>query len=134
MFLYINKYNILPYSQNYKFLTSINSIHWTCPCTDNSPNAILLSLHTEDTLSPLAYFVPVGNKYWPFFNGSSLYNVPIYSHSSTENTLITTWLHNNISEFSLSWIQENYTINKDMWSLSQVNITLEQHELCYKNE
>ena len=76
----------------------------------------------------------MGNKYWPYFNGSSLYNVPIYSPSSTENTLITTCLNNNISQFSLSWIQENYTINKDIWSLSQVNITLKQYELCYKNE
>ena len=45
------------------------------PCT--SPNAIVLSLHTEDTSSPLTYFAPVCNKYWPYFNGSSLSNVPI---------------------------------------------------------
>ena len=78
----------------------------------------------------------MGNKHWPYFNDSSLYNVPIYSPSSTRtsNTLITTCLKNNISQFLLSWIQENYTINKDIWSLSQVNITLEQYELCYRNE
>ena len=116
------------------FLLQLTQFLEPGPCTDTSPNAILLSLHTDNTSLPLAYFVPVGNKYWPYFNGSSLYNVPIYSPSSTENTLITTCLHNNISQFSLSWIQENYTINKDIWSLSQVNITLEQYELCYKNE
>ena len=116
------------------FLLQLTQFIEPGPCTDTSPNAILLSLHTEDTSSPLAYFVPVGNKFWSNFNGSSLYNVPIYSPCSTQNALITTCLNNNISEFSLSWIQENYTINKDIWSLSQVNITLEQYELCYKNE
>ena len=116
------------------FLLQLKHFIGPGPCTDTSPNTILLSLHTEDTSSPLAYFVSVGNKYWSYFNGSSLYNVPIYSPSSTQNTLITTCLNNNISQFSLSWIQENYTINKDIWSLSQVNITLEQYELCYKNE
>ena len=117
------------------FLLQLTQFIGPSPCTDTSPNVILLSLHTEDTSSPLAYFVPVGNKYWSYFNGSSLYNVPIYSpSSSSQNTLITTCLNNNFSEFSLSWIQENYTINKDIWSLSQVNITLEQYELCYKNE
>ena len=116
------------------FLLQLTQFIGPGPCTDTSPNAILLSLHSEDTSSPLAYFVPMGNKYWAYFNGSSLYNVPIYSPSSTQTTLITSCLNYNTNQFSLSWIQENYTINKDIWSLSEVNITLKHYELCYNNE
>ena len=74
------------------FLLQLTQFIGPGPCTGTSPNAILLPLHTENTSSPLAYFVPVGNKYWPYLNDSSLYNVPIYSPSSTQNTLITTCL------------------------------------------
>ena len=44
------------------FLLQLTQFIGPSPCTDILPNAILLSLHTEDSSSPLAYFVPVGNK------------------------------------------------------------------------
>ena len=67
MSLYINKCSIFFLLRIISFLLQLTQFIGPGPCTDNSPNAILLSLHTEDTSSPLAYFVPVGNKYWPYF-------------------------------------------------------------------
>ena len=100
------------------------------PSTDPSPNTVLLSLFTdkEDT-KPLAYYAPVGNKYWSDFNTTTLYGVPIYSPSTTQRTIVSTCIRNDTTKLSLMWRQDNYTNNGDIWSLSQVNVS--SHELYF---
>lgn len=94
------------------------------PETDSRPNTILLSLSTDHySDKPVAYYAPVGNKYWSGFNGNTLYDVPIYSSNSTYKTELSFCVPKNIPVFSLMWRQDNYTSGGDSWSFSQLSIS-----------
>ena len=100
------------------------------PSTDSFPNAILLSQIAsyagQCTSTPLAYYAPVGNKYWTNFNTTHLNGVPIYSPNPTQYATVSFCIHKNTELVSLIWTQDNYTADCDIWSISQPTITLEQ--------
>ena len=100
------------------------------PSTDSSPNAILLSLSTDQYTKPLAYYAPVGNKYWTDFNTTHLNGVPIYSPNPTQYTEISFCVDNNTEQISLIWIQDNYTTDADIWSISHLNISSQQMSIA----
>ena len=94
----------------------------------SSSNSILLSLVVDSntTSTPLAYYAPVGNKYWTNFNTTHLNGVPIYSPNPTQYTAVSFCIHKNTELVSLIWTQEHYTSNYDIWSISQPIISTDE--------
>ena len=112
------------------FLLHLRQFVQATPTTDSFPNVILLALTASHagqyTSTPLAYYAPVGNKYWTNFNTTHLNGVPIYSPNPTQYTAVSFCIHKNTELVSLIWTQEHYTSNYDIWSISQPTVTLEQ--------
>ena len=100
--------------------------------TSFSSNAIFLSLSTDQYTKSLAYYAPVGNKYWTDFNTTHLNGVPIYSPNPTQYTEISFCVENNTKNISLIWVQNNYTTDADIWSISQLDVSSQQ--TSYANE
>ena len=100
---------------------------------DSLPNAILLFLSTDQYTKPLAYYAPVGNKYWTDFNTTHLNGVPIYSPNPTQYTEISFCLHNNTEQISLIWVQDNYTTDADIWSISRF-LDISSQQMSIANE
>ncbi|XP_019854597.1 PREDICTED: uncharacterized protein LOC100635907 isoform X1 [Amphimedon queenslandica] len=108
------------------FLFQLHNFTQPLPITDSFPNTILLSLSTDQYEAPLAYYAPVGNKYWTDFNTTTLYHVPIYSPNSTHKTELSFCISKNVDSFYLMWEQDNYTVGADIWSLGQFSVLSKQ--------
>lgn len=111
------------------FLFQLQNFTQPLPITDSFPNTILLSLSTDQNeAKPLAYYAPVGNKYWTDFNTTrfTLYHVPIYSPNSTHKTELSFCISKNVDTFYLMWKQDNYTVGADIWSLGQFSVLSKQ--------
>ena len=96
---------------------------------NKSSNAILLSMTTDRSNKPLAYYAPVGNKNWTDFNTTHLNGVPIYrSRSDVKESIdlpkISFCVDNELKYLVLKWTQESYVPSADIWSIDQVKITM----------
>lgn len=109
------------------FLLQLTQFTQPSPMTDFRPNVVYLSLQTDTETIPIAYYAPVGNRYWPAFNTREalLYELPIYSPSATERTQVSVCVSNSTEDITLILTQDNYNSDADRWSLSQLLVRAE---------
>ncbi|XP_019859750.1 PREDICTED: uncharacterized protein LOC109587978 [Amphimedon queenslandica] len=97
-------------SATVSFLLHLRQFVQATPTTNFFPNIILLSLVASGagqyTNTQLAYYAPVGNKYWTNFNTTHLNGVPIYSPNPMQYTVVSFCIHKNTELVSLIWTQK----------------------------
>ena len=111
------------------FDMATSDFQYPTPCTDNAPNGILLSMNES---SHLAYYTPLANTQWKYFDAENIsLNVsntiiPVWSPQLTE-TLSVCIANSTIANrgmLDIVWRQDNYAPEHDNWFLDIRSVSI----------
>ena len=111
------------------FDIATSDFQYPTPCTDNAPNGILLSMNKS---SHLAYFVPLANTQWKYFNAENIFLnisdtiIPVWSPQLTEtlSVCIANSIIANRGMLDIVWRQDGYVPEHDNWFLDIRNVSI----------